>query len=190
MKQQRNSSASGRTAPTMNESTETLETETGAIPVTRVTAENFNETVTAEKERQGRPPEVEPATETEDEGGKANREAAKYRTRLRETEAQRDTLTARIEAFQKADALRHAGTQLADPEDLFTVGQVKLADLLDDDGNVVPELVETALMGILETRPGLGKAATPRGPSAAGAGNRASYAGSGTSWGSVLRGGR
>ncbi|QRE80391.1 hypothetical protein F1734_09115 [Rhodococcus ruber] len=43
-----------------------------------------------------------------------NAEAAKYRRRLRETEAERDALTSRLEAMQYAEALRLAA-DLAEP---------------------------------------------------------------------------
>ncbi|UIJ34497.1 hypothetical protein [Allobranchiibius sp. GilTou73] len=111
------------------------------------------------------------STEPEVDGGdKGNREAAKYRTRLRETEAQRDTLAAQVESYQRGEVHRLAGAQLAVGADVFDIGKVELSDLLDANGNVVPELVETAVMGLVESRPGLAKTKQRQGPSPVGVG--------------------
>lgn len=83
-----------------------------------------------------------------------NAEAAKYRTQLREAERQRDALAVRIEAFQRAEVLRLAA-DLAQPEDLFTVGDVTLTDMLDDEGGIDAEKVSAAVADLLESRPGL-----------------------------------
>lgn len=86
-----------------------------------------------------------------------DREAVKYRRRLRETEAQRDQLQARVVALQTAEARRLAGEALADPDDLFAVGGVALESLLDQAGDVSAEAVAQAVAGMLATRPRLAK---------------------------------
>lgn len=63
-----------------------------------------------------------------------NQEAAKYRRRLRETEAERDALTTRLEALQRTMVEQYAADQIEKPAGLWAHAQ--LADLLDDDGNV------------------------------------------------------
>ncbi len=122
---------------------------------------------------------------TDDES--ANSEAAKYRRRLRETETARDTLASRVERLQHAEVARQVADRLAQPADLLAFG-VKLEDLLTEDGDVDDGLVETALFGLLDARPGLAKV-TPRpiGPSSTGAGVRPSRAAATPSWSDVLR---
>lgn len=75
---------------------------------------------------------------------RAASEAAKYRTQLRATEAERDTLTSRLEAAHRTMVESIAGKSLAKPEALWASG-VQLQDLLDDDGNVDQEKVAEAI---------------------------------------------
>lgn len=110
----------------------------------------------------GGAPAVDPA------GGGGNAEAARYRTRLREVEAERDgvagerdTAFGRVAALQRREAERIAAAVLAQPADLFDVAGVALADLLGADGEVDPELVQSAASSALDQRPGLGKARPP-----------------------------
>ena len=98
-------------------------------------------------------------TETTDEGS-ASREAARYRRKLRETEAERDTLTGRLEAMQRAEAERVAGEHLDKAEALWASG-AELADLLDEDGNVSAEKVATVAAELVER---LGVREVPNGP--------------------------
>ena len=80
------------------------------------------------------------AEETQDARG----EAAKYRRRLRETEAERDALSGRVEAAQRALVDHVASTAgRIQPAALWASG-AKLADLLDADGNVDPAAVTAA----------------------------------------------
>lgn len=120
-----------------------------------------------------------------DEAGKAGREAARYRTRLREAEAQRDTLAARVEAMQRAEVARLAGARLSQGADVFDVGRVDLADLLDEDGAVDTTKVENAVADLLTGRPGLSQAAPWP---AMGQGQRGAVTGGEKSWDSVLKG--
>lgn len=78
---------------------------------------------------------------TEDDTGKTAREAAKYRRRLRETEAERDALAERVDALQRAEAERIAATVLERGGGLWAAGAT-VADMLDDDGNVDPGKVK------------------------------------------------
>lgn len=84
-----------------------------------------------------------PADESIPEQDSGNREAAKYRTRLREVEKERDTLSERVTALQRAEIERIAGTKLEKPAGLWASG-VELADLLDENGDVDVEKVTAA----------------------------------------------
>lgn len=94
----------------------------------------------------------------------ANREAARYRRQLRETESERDTLRDRLAALQRAEIERLAGTaaKLAAPSAIWASG-VQLADLLDGDGQVDPERVAAAAEQAAQR---LGLARTPTRPRA------------------------
>lgn len=82
-------------------------------------------------------------TQAAQEGEGGNKEAAKYRRRLRETEGERDTLRAQVEALQRAAVEQAAGKHLRKPAGLWASG-VTPAELVDDSGNVDPEKVEAA----------------------------------------------
>lgn len=88
------------------------------------------------------PPASVPDTEPRDD-----REAARYRRRLRDTEAERDTLRTRIVSMQRVEAERIAGQHLADGADLWLRG-TQLGDLLNDDGNVCAEKIAAAAQDI------------------------------------------
>lgn len=76
----------------------------------------------------------------QDDEATGNREAARYRKRLRDTEAERDALSARLETMQRHEAERLASKVLAKGSALWA-GETKLDDLLDDDGNIDPQKV-------------------------------------------------
>lgn len=80
--------------------------------------------------------------ENDDDSGLSRRDV-KYRERLRETEAERDTLRATVESMQRREVERLTAEHLVKPGSLWTVG-VKLEDLLDDDGAVDAEKVRAA----------------------------------------------
>ncbi len=119
--------------------------------------------------------------------GKGNSEAARYRTRLRAVEAERDALAARVAAFTRAEVERHAAARLADPDDLFSLGKVEVADLFDDEGLVDVGKVEQAVIDLLERKPRLAKNYEPDADGFDG-GARKSVSGSVPSWGSILGG--
>lgn len=83
---------------------------------------------------------------TEPESG--NGEAAKYRRRLRAAEAERDTLTAQVQAMQRAEAERVAAVHLSKPAALWA-GGAELGDVLADDGTVDPDRVEEAARAVV-----------------------------------------
>lgn len=78
-----------------------------------------------------------------DKRPKASREAAKYRTQLREVEAERDTLTGKVEALQRQVIDHHVEKHGLNPALLWDTG-LKAADMLTEDGQVDPERVRTA----------------------------------------------
>ncbi|MCD0181638.1 hypothetical protein [Micrococcus luteus] len=109
------------------------------------------------------PAEREKAPET------GNREAAKYRTRLRETEAERDTVRgqldaahATVERLQRALVETTAASDLVDPADLWRHGGVEVSELLADDGTPDPEKVSAVVSDILAERRHLARPRTPR----------------------------
>jgi len=104
-------------------------------------------------EETANPSEASGDTEQEAPEGTSNAEAAKYRRRLRETEADRDALAARVTAFQTREAGRLATGpgRLLDAEDLWRV--TDLPGLLGDDGEVDPQKVATSVAGLLEAKP-------------------------------------
>lgn len=123
----------------------------------------------------------------------SSHEAAKYRRRLRDTEAERDLLVTRVEVLQRAEILRLAGSDLAVPEDIFTIGEVSPIDLLDEAGMVDRDKVAAAVEGLIASRPGLhADASRPYRAThvnwGQGATGHAGGAARGTSWQSALSG--
>jgi hypothetical protein len=142
---------------------------------------------------------VDPDDDTQDQGddepedepspSSASREAARWRVRFREADSERVDLTNRLERLQHAEIIRLAGEDLAAPEDIFDVGGLDLADVLDDDGDVDHAEVEAVIHTLLSTRPGLRKQAAPRRTSFPdlGGGQRGGPPHASKSWASVLR---
>jgi hypothetical protein len=94
---------------------------------------------------------TEPSEADNPDRQRAAREAAKYRTQLRETEAERDTLRAEVDTYRSREVVRLAkDSGLIEPEDLLK--QVPLADMVVD-GAIDPQLVQTAITGLRESRP-------------------------------------
>lgn len=87
----------------------------------------------------------EPAATPKDDA--PSREAARYRRRLRETEAQRDAALSRLEAMQRAEVERLA--TLPNPALLWDAG-TDLADLLAEDGTVDPDKVQATVDQVAE----------------------------------------
>jgi hypothetical protein len=97
----------------------------------------------------GLTPEENTKPEPTDAPESANSEAAKYRKQLRTTEAERDTLTGRLERAQRTMIEGIAAKHLAKPEALWVSG-AEIADLLDDDGNVDDDKVAAAVKDVQE----------------------------------------
>lgn len=115
------------------------------------------------------------------EDANPNAEAAKYRTRLRDAEVQRDALAAELDGYRnhELDAQVTQTVELIPPatmaravdpetfeptpvpyslrhaEDLYTVGGVARADLLDEAGKPDPDKVRAALTDLHTQRPDL-----------------------------------
>lgn len=119
---------------TENNTTEPDEMAAGTEDVVDLT----DEQPTNETDARDRPDDEEP-----DEDTKGGREAAKYRRRLRDTEAERDALSERVASLQRAEAERMAAATLAKPAGLWATG-TDLADLLGEDGNIDASKVTTA----------------------------------------------
>jgi len=106
------------------------------------------------------PQTVEHDTDTTEsqEGESRNREAAKYRKRLRDTEQRvrdteldRDIWRERCAILQRTEVERLAASVLADPKDLWH--GTGLEDLLDDSGNVSTKKVTGLLADLSKSHP-------------------------------------
>lgn len=86
----------------------------------------------------------------DDTGKDVGNEAAKYRRRLRDTEAERDALAQRVEAMQRGEVERLAGSRLADPADIWRDGAT-VTDLLGDDGSIDNTKVDGLLDGLVKS---------------------------------------
>lgn len=93
-----------------------------------------------------------PVTEPDTEQQTGNREAAKYRRQLRDTENERDTLRERVTGYERAEVERLVADRLADPADLWVAG-TELDSLRGKDGAIAPEKVKAAVAELLEQRP-------------------------------------
>lgn len=80
------------------------------------------------------------------------REAANYRTQLREAEGERDKLAEQVTSMRRAEVERIAGEQLADPADLWRA-EVELDSLITEDGSLDAEKVEAAVELLVKDRP-------------------------------------
>lgn len=125
--------------------------------------------MTTEAQETMPPVPAEPATEAEaTEQPKGNREAAKYRTQLRDTESKLAEAHTTSEALQnKLGTLNRmfvehlAATGLKDPADLWRYG-ADLEAMLTDEGTPDPEKVTAAVQDLLTERPHLTSRPTPK----------------------------
>ena len=93
------------------------------------------------------------APNTEPQGNdplsRTRREAAGYRTKLRDTEAERDRLRDRLAGYQRAEVEQVVADRLTSVEDFWLTAQ--LDHLLDPDAGTVDEArVREALVGVAE----------------------------------------
>jgi hypothetical protein len=97
------------------------------------------------------PPEAEPTALSEQEPENASREAANYRRRLRETEAERDALAQRLERYERAEVEAIARREgMATPADLWAIGtEVPRTE----SGEVDAGQVQTNVRELLRERP-------------------------------------
>jgi len=129
------------------------------------------------------PPEAAQDDDSGQEKPSANREA-RYRTERNEARTQVAELTERVTRMQRSEVERQAAG-LHDPAGLWGAG-LDLAELLTEDGDVDPERVAEAVAALADSKPYMLR--PPRG-SNFGQGRRPLVdSGSGTTWGSVLRG--
>lgn len=116
---------------------------------------------TQDNDEQPQDAQEAPDSDEDDQvGDSPNREAAKYRVRLRETEGERDALATRLQTAQRREVERIAEQhgRLARPAALWA-GGTDLADLLDDEGNVDPDRVASTCDQVATD---LGLTRTPR----------------------------
>lgn len=87
-------------------------------------------------------PDPTPAEETPEEPQhkRPEHEAAKYRRQLRETEAERDALAARLATWEREIVQAAAASYLERPETLWTLGYT-LESVRNDEGDIDPERV-------------------------------------------------
>ncbi|MGN7155437.1 hypothetical protein ACTHRK_04875 [Dietzia cercidiphylli] len=95
-------------------------------------------------------PTEAPADDQPQPENKAGKEAAKYRTRLRETEAQRDALAEQVTALRRAAVDDRVKAHKVPTEGFWASG-VTLEELLDDDGNLNDDKIKTAADTAVET---------------------------------------
>ncbi|EYT65133.1 hypothetical protein H483_0102275 [Dietzia sp. UCD-THP] len=86
-------------------------------------------------------------------------EAARYRTRLREAEAELDSLKQDLSSFRSKQALDSVADLLDDPEDLGR--HLDLTTLVDDTGTADPDKYRAAAEQLVADRPRLAPAPTP-----------------------------
>ena len=97
----------------------------------------------------------EPERERGEDGRLLSREAARYRTQLRETQAERDSLREQLDRVQRADVERMASSAgLAVASDVWQFGAT-LETLRDDAGAIDAEAVGGLVEAIIRDRPGL-----------------------------------
>lgn len=112
----------------------------------------------------------------------ANAEAARYRVRLRESEAANAALTERLATLQRAEVERIAASTLSRGDAIWLAG-TELSDMLDDAGNVSANLVTQFAENA--ARVGIGRATRFQGTSDAGP--RGIDEPSGVTWADVLQ---
>lgn len=119
------------------------------------------DTETAGDDQDGAQTDDNPAdddSDQDDTGG--NREAAKYRRKLRDTEAERDTLRDRLTVLQRSEVERLVADRFRDPADVWRDG-AQVDELLDDGGNIDSAKVNTAATAVLKAHPHWDIAAAP-----------------------------
>lgn len=93
---------------------------------------------TTDKSTDPEPEHVE--TELDDDQPDTGKEAARYRRRLRDVEAQRDALADRLETLQRREIERLAA-QIVEKGAAVWLGGAAVEDFLDNDGEIDPDKV-------------------------------------------------
>lgn len=134
------------------------------------TAENTEPTTDAEQPQDAT--QETPDTDREEQEqprDKGGAEAAKYRTRLRQAEAERDAVLGQLDAAREQILQNHIsgrlgfpgehgyerGVTLQHPEDIFTVGGLDKTKVWKTDGTLDLDAIGAAAKVIADTRPGL-----------------------------------
>lgn len=104
-----------------------------------------------------------PPAESTVEVENPSREAASYRLRLRDAEADRDVIRGRLEVYERQHVERVAGERMAVPADLWMLAP-DLDQLRGEDGAIDDDLVRGAVETVLADRPTWDKARQPRLP--------------------------
>jgi hypothetical protein len=127
---------------------------------TTVTNEPTNNT---DPDEGRRTPDATPPDDNDDDGARnPNAEAARYRTRLRETEAERDALTAAVTSLQRRECERHIAEALECPADLWDIAAADPAAFYNDDGTLDETRLADAVAELLKQRPRLAAKRQPR----------------------------
>lgn len=128
--------------------------------MTEQTTDETTDEQTVDTEQETAPrTDTEQETTEQDTTTKPGKEAAKYRTRLRETEAERDTVREQMTTLRRQVAEGASG--LAKPAALWAAG-ADPADLFTDDGQLDPDALSAAVDQARETLGVERKPATPK----------------------------
>ncbi|SUA02957.1 Uncharacterised protein [Mycolicibacterium fortuitum] len=119
-----------------------------------------SEAETAGGDQDDAQPDNTPADDGDQDDTGGNREAAKYRRKLRDTETERDTLRDRLTVLQRSEVERLVADRFRDPADVWRDG-TQVDDLLDDGGDIDPAKVNTAATAVLKAHPHWDIAAAP-----------------------------
>ncbi|MFN6548904.1 hypothetical protein ACP6C7_07200 [Mycolicibacterium septicum] len=125
----------------------------GPDPAVTDTETRDSDTEAPDGGQDGAQPDDTPADDDgdqDDTGG--NREAAKYRRKLRDTEAERDTLRDRLTVLRRSEVERLVADRFRDPADVWRDG-TQVDELLDDGGDIDPAKVNIAAGAVLKAHP-------------------------------------
>jgi hypothetical protein len=120
--------------------------------------------------------------------GKFTAEAAKWRVRCRELEAERDGLVQRIDQIHREQIAVIAGAHLQVPDDLLSLGTATLDQLRTEDGALDVDKVNAAAQALVTSRPGLGVVSEEQAPSFDGGARTSPARSTGPTYSDVLRG--
>lgn len=97
----------------------------------------------------------------DDHDDSPNAEAARYRVRLREVEAERDGLAERLAGYQRREVEAAVADVLDVPADMWDVAGADVASFYDDDGNLNTNDALGAAAALVDQRPRLAKQPDP-----------------------------